>query len=619
MARKVLLVDDSNLIRGLVTEHLESKGYEVVSASNGLEGILSVYRELPDIVVTDVEMPKLQGYQMSRLMKSRRGVRDIPVIMHTSLSEDRDKFWASSSGADGFISKDFDNLELIDEKIEELLSAPGVQRNEEVIREDAKEMDETAAMEMLGNLFDKELFQSVILNRLSEVVKYMGSLSITALEILKLLGKVCETHLSVLVIHYHNDAQVYSLPSKEVHEADVEKFIQLALQDFRAHMGELKIGEVKKSIYGIEDREDWQQTRIDGKRLSSYFSLPLKGKGESVIGTVHVGNLTNNYFSSMITDNIEVFVRGAGVVLENAILFKTINEMEHKINTIFSKFVPPEVIKDLLSQGEDTEMKVGEKRSVAILFSDIRSFTVVSENNSAEKIVSFLNSYFQRMVSIIKEQGGVVDKFIGDAILAIFGAPVSYPDNAERAAAAAVGMIEALGEIDTEDLVLPEAGFQIGIGVHEGTVIVGNIGSRDKFDYTVIGDNVNLASRLEGLTKHYKSSIILSDTVAVKVEGLYPLREVDTVKVKGKEQATTLYSVVGEGAGGIDEAAAEDYKKGLQMYRLGNWSTAKEYFEKVRVRFPQDHLSALYIDRCDDFAENPPDEDWGGAVSLDFK
>jgi adenylate cyclase len=619
MARKVLLVDDSNLIRGLVTEHLESKGYEVVSASNGLEGILSVYRELPDIVVTDVEMPKLQGYQMSRLMKSRRGVRDIPVIMHTSLSEDRDKFWASSSGADGFISKDFDNLELIDEKIEELLSAPGVQRNEEVIREDAKEMDETAAMEMLGNLFDKELFQSVILNRLSEVVKYMGSLSITALEILKLLGKVCETHLSVLVIHYHNDAQVYSLPSKEVHEADVEKFIQLALQDFRAHMGELKIGEVKKSIYGIEDREDWQQTRIDGKRLSSYFSLPLKGKGESVIGTVHVGNLTNNYFSSTITDNIEVFVRGAGVVLENAILFKTINEMEHKINTIFSKFVPPEVIKDLLSQGEDTEMKVGEKRSVAILFSDIRSFTVVSENNSAEKIVSFLNSYFQRMVSIIKEQGGVVDKFIGDAILAIFGAPVSYPDNAERAAAAAVGMIEALGEIDTEDLVLPEAGFQIGIGVHEGTVIVGNIGSRDKFDYTVIGDNVNLASRLEGLTKHYKSSIILSDTVAVKVEGLYPLREVDTVKVKGKEQATTLYSVVGEGAGGIDEAAAEDYKKGLQMYRLGNWSTAKEYFEKVRVRFPQDHLSALYIDRCDDFAENPPDEDWGGAVSLDFK
>ncbi len=500
MARKVLLVDDSDLIRGVVTEHLESKGYEVVSASNGLEGILSVYRELPDIVVTDVEMPKLQGYQMSRLMKSRRGVKDIPVIMHTSLSEDRDKFWASSSGADGFITKDFDNLEVIDEKIEQLLSGSEGRRDEEVIREDAKEMDETAAMEMLGNLFDKELFQSVILNRLSEVVKYMGSLSISALEILKLLGKVCETHLSVLIIHYHNDALVYTLPSREVHEGDTEKFIQLSLQDFQGQMGETKINEVKKSIYGIEDREDWQQTRIDGKRLSSYFSLPLRGKGESVIGTVHVGNLTNNYFSSMITDNIEVFVRGAGVVLENAILFKTINEMEHKINTIFSKFVPPEVIKDLLSQGDDSEMKVGEKRSVAILFSDIRSFTVVSENNSAEKIVSFLNSYFQRMVGIIKEQGGVIDKFIGDAILAIFGAPVSYTDNAERAAAAAAGMIEALGDIDTEDLVLPEGGFQIGIGVHEGTVIVGNIGSQDKFDYTVIGDNVNLASRLEGLT-----------------------------------------------------------------------------------------------------------------------
>ncbi len=105
----------------------------------------------------------------------------------------------------------------------------------------------------------------------------------------------------------------------------------------------------------------------------------------------------------------------------------------------------------------------------------------------------------------------------------------------------------------------------------------------------------------------------------MKVEGLYPLREVDTVKVKGKEQATTLYSVVSEGHGEIDEEASEDYKKGLQMYRLGNWSTARDYFEKVRTRYPQDHLSGLYIERCDRFAEEPPDEDWGGAVSLDFK
>lgn len=618
MVRKILLVDDSDLIRGVVTEHLESKGYEVVTAANGLEGILAVYREIPDIVVTDVEMPRLQGYQMSRLMKNKRGVNSIPVIMHTSLSEDRDKFWASSSGADGFITKDFDNLDVINEKIEELL-AKARPKQEDLIREDAAQIDESAALEMLGNLFDRELFQSTILNRLSEVVKYIASLSMSAFEVLNLLGNVCEAHIAVMILLYHNDAMVYALPTGEIHKGDADKFTELCLQDFHKQIGNIRIREEKITFFNIEDRTDWEKVRIDGKRISSYYSLPLKGKGDELIGTLHIGNLTNNYFSALISDNIDIFAHGAGVVLENSLLFNKIHEMESKIKTMFSKFVPPEVINDLLEQNEETEMKVGEKRSVAILFSDIRSFTVISENNSAENIVTVLNNYFQRMVSIIKANGGVIDKFIGDAILAIFGAPISYPDNAERAVKSAAEMIEALGDVPTGELVLPENGFKIGIGVHEGTVIVGNIGSRDKFDYTVIGDNVNLASRLEGLTKHYKSPIILSDVVARKVEKDRHLREVDTVKVKGKEHPTTLYGVATEGYNLIDEESEGNYKKALQMYKMGNWATAKEYFGKVLEKFPKDHLAGMYIKRCDDFAENPPPEDWGGAVSLDFK
>jgi len=294
--------------------------------------------------------------------------------------------------------------------------------------------------------------------------------------------------------------------------------------------------------------------------------------------------------------------------------------MERKVRNVFSKFVPQEIIKELLEQKEgDTAMKVGEKRSVAILFSDIRSFTVISENNSAENIVSFLNSYFQKMVSIIKECGGVIDKFIGDAILAIFGAPVSYDNNAERAVEAAVGMINKLSEIDASSLVLPQGGFQIGIGIHEGTVIVGNIGSQDKFDYTVIGDNVNLASRLEGITKHYKKPIIVSEVVAKKVQGLQPLREVDTVKVKGKEEPTTLYSVETESQGLFSEEAMQYYKKGLVLYKMGNWNTACDYFNKTLQIAPGDYLCELYLDRCREFQENPPPPEWGGAIALDFK
>jgi class 3 adenylate cyclase/CheY-like chemotaxis protein len=615
---KILVVDDSDLIAGVLTEHFSEGGYEVVRASNGLEGVLAAYKEIPDLIVSDVEMPRLQGYQLSRLLKSKRGVRDIPIIMHTSLSDDKDRFWAMSSGVDAFITKDFDNLEKITVKVEELLKK-AKPLNRKLIEEDAASINEITAMEILGNLFDRELFRSTILNELAGVEKYIGSLSLSSLEVLRLLTKICDSHVGVILLSYGKQGLAYILPSEKVYKGEVKDFFGIALADFKEKSG-TSPEEINSVTFGIEGREDYEKIRIDKKRLSSYISFPLKGKGESVIGTLHIGNLSNNYFSEIITESIAVFAHGAGLVLENAVLFNRINEMEKKIRNVFSKFVPPEIIKELLEQKEgETEMKVGEKRNVAILFSDIRSFTVISENNSAEAIVSFLNSYFQQMVSIIKSCGGVIDKFIGDAILAIFGAPISYEDNAERAVRAAVGMINKMAEIETGHLVLPPTGFKTGIGIHEGSVIVGNIGSQDKFDYTVIGDNVNLASRLEGLTKHYHSAIIVSETVSRKIGDMFVLREVDTVKVKGKEEPTTLFSVETESQGLLCEEAMEAYKKGLQMYKMGNWNTAVEYFRKTLKNHPEDYLAQFYIERSTRFKTEPPPENWGGAVSLDFK
>lgn len=615
--KRVLVVDDSDLIRGVLADFLGEKGHTVVTAADGLEGFLAAYKHIPDLIISDVEMPRLQGYQLSRLLKSRREMRKIPVIMHTSLSEDRDRFWAGSSGADAFITKDFDNLEALSERITELAGlAEPVDRT--VIREDAATIDESSALEMLGNLFDRELFQSTILNELGSLDQYIGSLQSSAREMLVLLGKVCEAHISMLVLRYENDARAYLLPTEHVFQKEAEEFQAICLRDFERTAG-ATIGATSVDLLGLEQRTDFQKTRVDGRRISSYHMIPLRGKGNEVVGTLHVGNLSNNYFSDLISDHIRVFARGAGVVLENSVLFNTIDEMKRKINTMFSKFVPPEVIRELLSKRDDTTLQVGEKRSVAILFSDIRSFTVISENNSAEKIVNFLNIYFDRMGAVIREQGGTIDKFIGDAILAVFGAPVSYENNAERALRAAMGMAEALRDIDASGLVLPEEGFSSGIGVHEGSVIVGNIGSRDKFDYTVIGDNVNLASRLEGLTKHYQVPIILSDTVLRTIGGSIAAREVDTVRVKGKERPTTLYAVFPAGYESLDDEALEAYRKGLQLYKMSNWTTAVDYFNQVVERFSRDHLSRMYIDRCREFSRNPPPEDWGGAIRLDFK
>ncbi|HKK65468.1 MAG TPA: adenylate/guanylate cyclase domain-containing protein, partial [Clostridia bacterium] len=322
------------------------------------------------------------------------------------------------------------------------------------------------------------------------------------------------------------------------------------------------------------------------------------------------------YFTGKVGSLFDRFAEAASLIVHNSVIFNRTLETRNKIEHIFSKFVPKEVIRDLLDQSEEAELQLGEKRHVAILFSDIRSFTVISEHNSAEMIVDFLNRFFDKMSQAIRTQGGFIDKFIGDAILAVFGAPVSYENNAERAVRAALDMTKALSEIETGDLVLPESGFNIGIGVHEGPTIVGNLGSRDKFDYTVIGDNVNLASRLEGLTKHYREHIIVSDILASSLSDEFILREVDTVKVKGKEKPTTLYAVRSELF--FDDENLRNYRKGLSMFKLGNWITAKEYFERILEKHPDDFLSNLYRTRCDEFSATPP-ADWDGAIKLDFK
>jgi len=615
--KKILLIDDSDLVSELLRSFLEQEGFAVVRARNGVEGIEKTYKEIPDLIIMDVEMPVMQGYQASRMLKSRRGVKDIPIIMHTSLSEDKDKYWAYSSGADSFINKDLDNLDSILKEIKKLSNRPSY--DEKTIKEDEKKIDREYIFEILGNLFNRELFQSTILNKLSDVSKDIGSISKSINSVLGLLSNVCEHHLAVILLKYSNQVIAFSYPSKDIFEQDVEDFLGVCLNDFFEHFSDLTDKAIEKVVFGISGRKDYSSIRIEKKRISSYSYFKLTGKGGSIIGTLHLGNFHNNYFSEYINSNISLFTKGAGIIIENSMLFNRVSEMEQKIRTVFAKFVPSDIIDDLVEKQSTDSLLLGEKREVAVLFSDIRSFTTISENSSAESIVSFLNSYFETMGAIIKKYGGTIDKFIGDAILAIFGAPKSYEDNAMRAAKASIEMIEALGSVKTDNLVLTETGLNIGIGIHEGQAIVGNIGFSDKFDYTIIGDTVNLASRLESLTKHYKTKVIVSEAVKDKVSGELFLREIDTVKVKGKDKPTCIYTVENKNSPSLSENSSKNYNKGLAMYKMRNWKTATEYFQKVIGEAPHDFISEIYLERCKTYIKSPPPDDWDGSCDLDFK
>jgi class 3 adenylate cyclase len=290
--------------------------------------------------------------------------------------------------------------------------------------------------------------------------------------------------------------------------------------------------------------------------------------------------------------------------------------MEREIRSVFSKFVPPEIINDLVARKGSSSTLAGEKRRVAVLFSDIRGFTTLSEENPPEAVVSFLNRYLEAMCEIIYEQGGMPDKFIGDAILAVFGATSSWPDNALRAVRSARAMIQAVGSLDTSGLVLPSGGLRIGIGIHSGDAIVGNIGSSTKIEFTVIGDTVNLASRLEGLTKYYHRPILASQEVLEEVRatedrpGALPFRELEEVIVKGKGTPTLIHLVEEDEGSALSPENADLYKKALSMYRMKNWKLAEDFFARILETQPTDEISTMFRERCAAFLRDAPPEDW---------
>nr|WP_246434078.1 adenylate/guanylate cyclase domain-containing protein [Spirochaeta isovalerica] len=259
----------------------------------------------------------------------------------------------------------------------------------------------------------------------------------------------------------------------------------------------------------------------------------------------------------------------------------------------------------------------GEKRKIVVLFSHIRNFEYIAEHNSAENIVRFLNQHFTSMGSIIKDNGGTIDKFIGDAIFAIFGAPISYTDNCGRAARAAKEMIETYRKNNTSFMTLPSEGFHIGVGLNEGVAIIGNIGCSVKFDYTAIGDTVNLAARLESLCKHYHRHILISEVMYHQLKNDYFCRLVDVARVKGKTEPSRIYSLEIE-PDLYPEKWRELYQKGLSMYLMGNWYLAIQYLEEALEILPEDFPTSQFLDRCEEYRSDPPDR-WDGAVTLNFK
>lgn len=289
---------------------------------------------------------------------------------------------------------------------------------------------------------------------------------------------------------------------------------------------------------------------------------------------------------------------------------------EHKIRNIFQKYVPADVIDEFFTNPE--KMLIGENRVISILFSDIRSFTSISEKMMPDDLVNSLNRYFTVMVDIIMARHGIVDKYIGDAIMAFFGAPVRHKDDALQSVLAGIEMSEALGQFNAQQRELGKPEFRIGVGINYGVVTVGNIGTEKKMDYTIIGDMVNLASRMEGLTKKYHQPLLISESLHQKVKDEVDCRLIDTVAVKGKTKGVRIYTVK-KRLSEEENKAWTLHNTAMESYYRRDFDEAIGNFQNVQKIFPDDYASQLIIDRCRQFKVTPPPENWDGVEIMTEK
>jgi adenylate cyclase len=314
---------------------------------------------------------------------------------------------------------------------------------------------------------------------------------------------------------------------------------------------------------------------------------------------------------------------GIIMVFTFLVTYRSLTEGRQKrwIKTAFSRYISPEFVEILLRK-PDMLFLGGEERELTIMFTDIEGFTSISEGIPPYDLVSLLNDYLSGMTEILIKYGGTLDKYEGDAIMAFWGAPVEQEDHALRAVHAGVEMIRYTEQLSREFARQGKPSIKTRIGINTGTVVVGNVGSEKRFNYTIIGDEVNLASRLEGANKQYGTYLMISHSTRELVKDHFHLRELDFIKVKGKERPVRVYEVIAPLHDQMDESISKMlsiYNKGLEFYRKRRWKNALECFQGALEVCPTDGPSSTYVDRCRYFIDNPPGADWNGVFQLKTK
>ena len=308
-----------------------------------------------------------------------------------------------------------------------------------------------------------------------------------------------------------------------------------------------------------------------------------------------------------------------GKSLGSLVMIEDISD-EKRMKGTMARYMDPAIADQLMATGK--EVLGGNLSEASILFSDVRSFTTLTESLGAQGTVGLLNEYFTLMVDCLQKEGGMLDKFIGDAMMAIFGLPLPREDDADRAVRAGIGMLVELERFNTARKERGMMAIDMGLGINTDEIVSGNIGSPKRMNYTVIGDGVNLAARLETACKQYGAKMLVSDATVKKLKGTYRMREADRVVVKGKTEPVVIFECLDyhtEASFPNPMEVINHFKDGLAKYRKQDWEKAKSAFQEALKAHRGDKLSKIYMERCDYFQKNPPDKEWDGVWVMKEK
>ncbi|MFA6446978.1 MAG: adenylate/guanylate cyclase domain-containing protein [Patescibacteria group bacterium] len=351
-------------------------------------------------------------------------------------------------------------------------------------------------------------------------------------------------------------------------------------------------------------------------KLRPRYSIPL-------VIVVWLANLIGAFYAfdrgwimDVLWPTILLLVGFGAVTLERRVASE---QQKREIKNAFSRYVSSSVVNSILSDMSKLHLG-GERRRMTVLFSDIRGFTTISEGLKPEKMVEIMNIYLSRMTNIVFKYDGVLDKYIGDAVMAFWNAPLDQTDHAKRAVQTGLDMLAELKEMNAAKA-FGDLEIKIGVGVNTGDMVVGNMGSEERFDYTVIGDSVNLGSRMEALTKEYGVAMLISESTKDALNGGFLLRLVDLVAVKGKKVPVKMYEVIKKTAKATqqDKDLVAQYEDAIKDYFAKDFSSAIQKIQSLLQKYPTDGPSKTLLERAQHFQSNPPPADWDGAWVMTKK